>query len=207
MGMIYLIMAFKNWNVDGQNDVCLISSKYSNSLVVTIVILILTLITISSAIFIGIVLLIYLHIKLTKYDFTTYEYIHYKIDRKDRLYRLRHKTMTKERFNELEKKALSKSTKKRSKIIKEVNEDNENKILEKIRLRHNIRQEVEQDDEESKTNQNSGSNLKNNQNETKACNNRNQNTDNNSMSQADIFDNVQQKEYELDENVKKSNNF
>ena len=115
--------------------------------------------------------------------------------------------MTKERFNELEKKALSKSTKKRSKIIKEVNEDNENKILEKIRLRHNIRQEVEQDDEESKTNQNSGSNLKNNQNETKACNNRNQNTDNNSMSQADIFDNVQQKEYELDENVKKTNNF
>jgi len=209
---------------------CLISSDNSHDEVIAIAIVIITLAGISSVIMIGIVLLIYLHIKLMKYDFTTFEYIQYKNDRKERLYKLKKKKITKERFMELEEKALSKTTKKRSKIIKEVTEEKEKEIIEKMMRKHKIPHTQDQvDDEESKYNNSAtimkqtSDNFNSNKNNKKQSiatqyqeknqidtnlNKRSQNTENNSISHEDIFDSMnKEKEYVYDSSYKRSNNF
>lgn len=169
---------------------------------------------ISLFIFVGISLLIYLHIKLTKYDFTTYEYIQYSNDRKERLMKLKKKKMTKERFDELEQKALSKTSKKRSKIIKEVTEDREKRIIEKLRHKHHIGSSMEEQifDEESKTNNQSSTQLKNEKpkpaSETQQGILNKQMTEHNSIRESEMFDNMNtHKEYIIDDSVKRKNNF
>lgn len=66
--------------------------------------------------------------------------------RKDRLKRLKEGFITKERFEELDKQARDLKVKKRSKIIKEVNQENEEEIIQKI-LRRKRQMEI---DEENK---------------------------------------------------------
>lgn len=115
---------------------------------------------VSGTICFGIILLLKLHYKLTKYDFTTYEYILYSEGRKERLKRLKKKYITQEQFETIEKKALNREIKKRSKIIKEVNEENEQKIFQKILKK---KRQMEMGDEESKINKihnNSNSKIK-----------------------------------------------
>jgi len=66
--------------------------------------------------------------------------------RKDRLRRLKEGFITKERFEELDRKSRDLKVKKRSKIIKEVNQENEEEIFQKI-LRRKRQMEI---DEENK---------------------------------------------------------
>lgn len=69
--------------------------------------------------------------------------------------------MTKEKFDELELKARDKKFKKRSKIIKEVNEANEQAILDKILQKNNIKNDtIRCDYEESKMNSQTNSMIK-----------------------------------------------
>jgi hypothetical protein len=66
---------------------------------------------ISIIILIGVLSLLKLHITLAKYDFTTYEYIQYMEGHKERVIRLKNNQITKERYEELELKALNKEFK------------------------------------------------------------------------------------------------
>lgn len=148
------------------------------------------------------------------FDFTTYEYIQYLDERKDRVYKLKHKKITKEKFNELEKKARDKQFKKRSKIIKEVNDDNNDEIFQKIIRNKNIIAERDKIlDEESKGNNQTSSLIKNpqakNQNLDTECNNKEINSEQNSSSHNEhiIMDHNKAKEYLYDDNIRKKNSF
>ena len=148
------------------------------------------------------------------FDFTTYEYIQYLDERKDRVYKLKHKKITKEKFNELEKNARDKQFKKRSKIIKEVNDDNNDEIFQKIIRNKNIIAERDKIlDEESKGNNQTSSLIKNpqakNQNLDTECNNKEIHSEQNSSSHNEhiIMDHNKAKEYLYDDNIRKKNSF
>lgn len=71
--------------------------------------------------------LIRLHIRLIKYDFTAYEYILYKRDRKDRLRSLKKGDIDQADFDYEEERALDQGVKKRSKIIREIKQEERDK--------------------------------------------------------------------------------
>ena len=160
-GVLFLVMGFLNM-CDGKGKMCSIHSGISDAGSITTVIIVIITATISFVICIGVILLVKLHIKLMRFDFTTYEYIQYLDERRERLHKLKNKRITKETFDELEKKARDKQFKKRSKIIKEVNIDNQEAIFQKIIRNKNIIAERERvSDEESKANNQTSSLMKN----------------------------------------------
>lgn len=132
---------------------------------------------------------------------------------KDRVYNLKHKKITKEKFDELEKKAREKQFKKRSKIIKEVNDDNNDEIYRKIIRKKNIIERERVIDEESKGSNHTSSLLKNNAgknlNLETECNNKEINLEQVSSSQNEhiIMDQTKAKEYLYDERNKRKNSF
>lgn len=146
--IVYLVVVF------GKKD-----KSHSPGLSIFLLICVIFSCLIGCLICIGIFLLLKLHYKLLKFDFTTYEYIQYQNSRKDRLKRLKKKQISKEKFDELEQKARNKELKKRSKIIKEVTEENEQKILQKF-MKKKQQMENKEMTEESKVPSNSNSMLK-----------------------------------------------
>lgn len=159
-GLMYIIIGLSRLKTTkSRPGFCLIDSDKNRGISIFMSLLILAMIIISSVIFIGICLLLKLHIKLLRFDFTTFEYIQYLEDRKDRVYKLKNKKITKEKFDELEMKARSKINVKRSKIIKEVNEANEHEILQKI-LKKKQQFQGNKEQEESKFNSQTNSMIK-----------------------------------------------
>lgn len=102
-GLIYLVMAFhKPDEADDKLAFCVIKHELTAGSIISAIIVIATLF-ISMAICIGVFLLVKLHIKLMRFDFTTFEYIQYLDDRKTRVSKLKNKRITKAQFDELEK--------------------------------------------------------------------------------------------------------
>lgn len=86
----------------------------------------------NTLIVLGIGALISLHMKLISFDFTAYEYIVYKRDRKERLQQLKDGDIDKATFEYEEEKALSKQgVKKRSKIIREIKQEEKEKAKQR----------------------------------------------------------------------------
>jgi hypothetical protein len=139
-GLIFITISFMD--SDPEDVGFWIADSDGNSGIrVLMAIIVVILVIISGVILTGIILLLKLHFKLMKYDFTTYEYVQYMSDRRDLEFKLKNKKITKEKFKELDAKARDKKFKKRSKIIKEVNEVNEQKILDKLMRKNNINQD------------------------------------------------------------------
>lgn len=140
---------------------CIVEKKDNSGIKTFVSIIILSMMVVSSLILFGIILLIKLHIRLTKYDFTTYEYIQYLYDRKDLEYKLKKKKISKDKFKELDMKARNNKFKKRSRIIKEVNEAKEKSIMSKvINKQKELTENMQSELEESKFKSNSKSGIR-----------------------------------------------
>lgn len=92
IGFTFLIFGFgKKKQKADRTGFCLIEKDDNKGVALFITLLVLIMMLISAVIFIGIVMLLKLHFKLMKFDFTTFEYIQYMEDRKERLYKLKNK--------------------------------------------------------------------------------------------------------------------
>ena len=82
----------------------------------------------------AVLILIRLHIKLYLLGFTTFEYIQYLKDREDRILRLKENIITKEEFDQMEAEAKGHKMLRKSKVIKEVDDD---RTIQRKDYKHN----------------------------------------------------------------------
>ena len=82
----------------------------------------------------AVLILIRLHIKLYLLGFTTFEYIQYLKDREDRILRLKENIITKEEFDQMEAEAKGHKRLRKSKVIKEIDDD---RTIQQKDFKHN----------------------------------------------------------------------
>ncbi|CAI2373842.1 unnamed protein product [Moneuplotes crassus] len=119
-GILYTILGFRKHPDDSETSLCLIERDDHKPTAILVTCLVLATTVVSLLLSIGIFMLLKLHYKLSKYSFTTYEYLNYTHERKSRLQRLKQGYITKQKFDELELKAKNKAFKKKSKVLQEV---------------------------------------------------------------------------------------
>jgi hypothetical protein len=138
--MIYMVLALLAIILTAAQDhtlPTLLNPFYSSFLWYPFVLIMLATMFVNTMIIIFTVLLIKLHIKLNKTDFTAYEYLMYKSDKKDWKTQLKDKEISKEEYEEKVKEVLNRENrKKRSKIVHEIKKEEKQRRWKEKLLKH-----------------------------------------------------------------------